>query len=970
MGAKRTLFQHAGVVLARASTDPGGLDVPDTLDPGTEDALGAGRAWLARLWRRAEVQTALRVASPVLAAQIDTIVAGSDVDPRQVRRVLTTTSSYLRRWQRRATPFGLFAGVAAASTASPAQVRLGDEHQLAVRADARWVGEIIEGLERRRDVLPRLSVVVNNAGFIRGDRFVVPARPDESQPQRGAALDSSIRRTRAVASALAGAATPVSVAELADRVSAQFPDTDPDTISRLLAELVASRALVTNLRAPMTTLDPLAHLVAELEAAGAQDLPDVAKMIDELTAIRDELTSLRSWASLADHAPALDDAAERMHAVHSVSGRVLAVDVALAGELTIPEAVLHEAEAAATALLRLTPFPFGDPAWKEWHVRFLDRYGAGAVVGVRDVVADSGVGFPAGFLGAARPRAAHLVTERDVALLALIQHAIAEGRTEVTLTEQVFDDLRVGDHAKMVAPARVELAFQLHTASLDALERGHFQLWITGAPMHANSMAGRFVHLLPEADQQRLAGSYTPTSEDTVAAQLSFPPRREHNEHITRTLRLLPHVIALAEHRAEDETLIGLDDLAVTADAAQMSLVRISTGQRIQPHIPHALETTTQTPPLARFLAEVASARRGVFGPFGFGVAHDLPFVPRLRHGRVVLSAARWQLTPTDLAPATDTASWEHALGVWRERWRVPSAVVLCEGELRLPLELDNRRDRTLLRTRLERNRTGRVEFRESGPHDSRGWAGRACELVVPLRAASPPDTPPRPRAAPLRTVSRSDAALPGRPAVVRAHLHAHPLRFDDILTGHLPRLSAETDHPVTRWWFWRHHDPARSDSDQHLVLCLRLRAVEDHETATAQLAHWADELHASGLLADLTLGSHQPPHGVFGHGTEMQDVAEEVLAADSAAALAQLWWTRRTGTPGQAVAAASMTDLAASLAATPQAGLRGLLDLLPHEPGKLDRALCEAALDLIDAEGQTRLHHLPGGQTVTLAWD
>jgi len=37
------------------------------------------------------------------------------------------------------------------------------------------------------------------------------------------------------------------------------PDAAPDKIHRLLAELVASRALLTSLRAPMTTVDPLAH---------------------------------------------------------------------------------------------------------------------------------------------------------------------------------------------------------------------------------------------------------------------------------------------------------------------------------------------------------------------------------------------------------------------------------------------------------------------------------------------------------------------------------------------------------------------------------------------------------------------------------------------------------------------------------------------------------------------------------------
>jgi thiopeptide-type bacteriocin biosynthesis protein len=235
--------------------------------------------------------------------------------------------------------------------------------------------------------------------------------------------------------------------------------------------------------------------------------------------------------------------------------------------------------------------------------------------------------------------------------------------------------------------------------------------------------------------------------------------------------------------------------------------------------------------------------------------------------------------------------------------------------------------------------------------------------------AVKNPDTPPRQLKAPLHLVTRSDALLPGRSHVLHARLHGHPLRFDDILSK-VPQLFTETESPVIRWWFWRHHDPARPDSDQHLVLCLRLRAAGDYGTAVAQIADWAERLRASSLLADLNLGTHQPPRGASGYGMETEDAAEEVLAADSAAAVAQLWWAIRTGIPSQAIAAASMTDLAASLTATPEAGLRRLLDLLPQEHGKLDRGLSEAALGLVGANGWAQLRSLPDGQTVTRLWD
>jgi hypothetical protein len=69
--------------------------------------------------------------------------------------------------------------------------------------------------------------------------------------------------------------------------------------------------------------------------------------------------------------------------------------------VVLPQAVAREAEAAASALVRLTPHRFGDPTWQAYHVRFLERYGSGAVVPLGQVVdADTGLGYPAATVGA------------------------------------------------------------------------------------------------------------------------------------------------------------------------------------------------------------------------------------------------------------------------------------------------------------------------------------------------------------------------------------------------------------------------------------------------------------------------------------------------------------------------------------------------------------------------------------------
>src|SRR5262249_15359033 len=161
-----------------------------------------------------------------------------------------------------------------------------------------------------------------------------------------------------------------------------------------------------------------------------------------------------------------------------------------------------------------------------------------ALVPVRVLVADSGLGYPSGYLGAPRARPAwRMLTERDTALLALIQQATLDGAEEIALTDADIEALTVGEHGDIVPPQRVELGVEVWAASTTAVDRGDFQLRVTAAPRACTSMAGRFAHLLDDAERAQLAATYTtepgkPAQGEVVAVQLSFPPRRPHNENV------------------------------------------------------------------------------------------------------------------------------------------------------------------------------------------------------------------------------------------------------------------------------------------------------------------------------------------------------------------------------------------------------------------------------------------------------
>ncbi|MGH3621712.1 MAG: lantibiotic dehydratase, partial [Sciscionella sp.] len=959
-------------VLVRATTDPGDLDPPTHLnlsDP--VEVEQDGRAWLAKVWARSEVREALRLASPVLGARLDQFLddGAGPHSVKELRRAIVSVASYLLRWQRRATPFGMFAGVGAAAI-GPATADVGTAHRAVVRADAEWLTTLIDQLERHPGLRPRLTVVADSTRIVRDGRVIVHRRAEVGASTPGPLRESSVLLNRPVRFALATASAPIRLDALAAQMTARVSSASPDKIHELLHGLVDAGLLITSLRPPMTTVDALSHLIRALRAAGAEDLADLVALLRELDEISARLAHHNSTTDREQATEIRKAVVAQMTALVPGPGHVLAADVRLDARIAVPERVLAEAALAASVLLRVATQPFGSAAFLDYHARFRARYGPGALVPVRELVADSGLGYPTGYLGAPRARPTwRMLTERDAALLALIQQATVDGAEEIALTDADIEALTVGEHGDIVPPQRVELGVAVYAASTEAIDRGEFQLRVTAAPRTPTSMAGRFAHLLDDADRARLAATYTAEPEksaqdEPVAVQLSFPPRRPHNENVVRVPPLLPNVVSLSEYPDSthpDLGVISVDDLAVTADAEQMYLVQRSTGRRVILRIPHALDTSVQSPPLARFLAEVADARSKVFRGFDLGAARTLPYVPRIRYRRTVLAAARWILTAADLVDQPGCAGAQDGLGSWRWRWRVPARVVLVHGELRLPLDLDQDLDRALLRAQVER--AERVELHQDGPPDGQGWIGRPAELLIPMTAITPP-------ARPLPATAAPDAVLrPGDSAVVHAQLVGNPARFDEILTAHLPRLVDDLDGLVGPWWVRRHRDMIRPETDQHLAVFLRLTSSEHYGPAAARVAAFAADLDRRGLSCQLTLASHPQHPARYGDGPALA-AAEQVFAADTAAATAQIATAQASGIPAQALAAASMAHLAASFAPDPKTGYRALLGCLRQEHGPLDRTLRDHALGLADLDkGYRAVRALSGGEAIAAAW-
>ncbi|MGW1975334.1 lantibiotic dehydratase [Streptomyces sp. NPDC001889] len=947
-------YRWQGVALLRATTSTGVVDLPRALDLDNTVLL---RDWLARTWQRDDVREALRLAAPVLCETVEAAVQGQQTQPRKIRRAVLSVASYLLRWQHRPTPFGLFAGTAPLLVGSEPSVRWGTKPTATVRADAEWLTEIIQRLQASSGLRDRLPVIAHAPVQIRDDRLVAPGRPADAHATHLAPEEIAVWNTRSLAAAMDAARAPIPYGDLRAQLRIRFPRAAIEQIDTLLQELVSHHLLITSLWAPMTTVDAFGHLCTELGKADAETADGVGDLVRELYAIHQELSGVRFDRTT------LGATVERMRAVSSITATPVLVDTALDCEVRIPQPVVDEAQRAVAALYRITPQPYGYQHWRDYHHEFLAEYGTGTLVPVLDLVSDTGLGFPAGYTGSVRERPARHLTDQDGILLSLAQETVMAGRDEVVLTDTVIAALAqaAGTDDRTLVP-RVEVAFEIHSASTAALAQGAFQVLITGVPRPGSSMAGRFAHLLPAEHRDALAATYTDNT-GGVAAQLSFAPRRRRNENVVRVPRLLSHVIPLAEHREPDDGATPLTDLAVTADDRGFRLVQVSTGGPITVRVPHALEAALQTPPLARFLAEIATARHAVYKPFDYGAAARLPYLPRVRYRRTILTPARWLLDAQDLPDRTATVKeWDRALDAWRDRLRVPERVIMAEHDQRLLLDLTHSVHRHILRTHL--NGAGRLVLREAPDTDAHGWLGRAHEIWLSLHSTHRDDGDAE-RSALTSTVlvDRGELDLPGAGTVLRAQLHAHPRRQDEILDRHLSGLLERFGATPPMWWFTRHHD-----SSSYLGLVLHIEPGT-YGTAAEHVQAWSRSLHEKAMASKLTLTDFRPRPGEYGHGPALA-AAHRLFAADSAAALAQIRLTdQNPNYSPQALAAASILDLVRHIAPSPEEGEDWLIEQTPQGSGRLDRHLCEQTLGFATLGDRAARTAFPGGTGVTEAW-
>ncbi|MEU2179091.1 lantibiotic dehydratase [Nocardia sp. NPDC019219] len=870
-----SIFRAWDVFLLRAPLRVGGSGVPTA---GSHlDIVRAAAA-------DQELRAAITLATPSLGRLLDRVHRGEHAGLKvsQLRRAALAVLRYDIRTRTRPTPFGVFSGVAGGRFDASAKLDRGTAHRTRTHVDMQWLLGVVQELQGLPELLPCLSVRTHPALTRRGDRVVLDCPSPLGAPLEGATRSVvSIRNSPVVEVVLDAAARTVPVGELTATTATRF-GAPPQRAAELIRTLVEQEFLLTDLRPPLDGGDPLCHLIGILAAIDQPAAP-IANVLRALRDI-DEQRRASDRLPLGPATARLIETVDLAHKLHPYE-TPLHVDTAVDVEVQLPDEVRTEVERAAALMWRMSAPELGLVALRDYHEKFLERYGTDRLVGIRELLDPArGLGAPAGYSWPNSEEAADRAIDRDASRMRLLHRligtALRDGAREVELTDELLDELIPGDGPTAGVPNSCELTFHVIARSLDALSAGDFRVVVAPSPgsHHAGATLARFADLLPPDLRAVVAaesGAIPVHVTNATRVDLAFMPRSGKAANLAHSTAHSGVRISVGLPDAPDIDEIALADVAIGATTERMCAVHLPTGREIVPVLNTMISPMTQAPNASRLLWEIGLEGQRLWEPWTWAGLSEMPFVPRVRHGRLVLAPAVWRMDALIGVPESDFAA---AVDRWRREWRVPERILAVQMDQRLLFDLTDPAHLELLWDELRKD-PAIVAHEVPGDDDfADGIHGHAMEVVVPLS---------RRDARPVRSPHGGYLEPDRRPAGLGSDWLSLALYLPsscqgDFLRIHLPELVEQArEHGCDRWFFIRYTDP----DGPHLRV--RFHGVPDQlwSAAARPLGRRLDDWQRDGLLRAHRLDQYDAELERYG-GAAAMVAAERVFEADSEAAI------------------------------------------------------------------------------------
>jgi len=848
------------------------------------------RERLAEVAGRREFREAVFVSSPSLEAALESWLR--DPESRAARKAEQSLVCYFSRAAARPTPFGLFAGCTTGTVGKRTRLGLSDAglYRRHTRIDMDYLWTLSGALERDSGLRDGFLYGPNSSLYEVGDRlyFAEAVHTENGRSYRLVAVDKTPYLMATLERAREGERLDVLAEALVDG------DVTRAEAKAYVSELAESQILISELRPQLTGEQPLDVLIRTLAENGT-----TAHFAHRLSEARNDLAAIdgEGVGASPESYRAIASALSGLPAAPQLS-RLVQVDLTKpAGELALGENVVAEIERGVRVLHAFAGGPESE-ALARFREAFVRRYETREMPLLEVLDEENGIGFdrssspsaeaaellgglPLGRVGEPTVR----WTRRDALLLGKLGRALGAGSDEISIESADVASVEVGEPPPL--PDGLQVMASIDAASEDAVARGAFRVFVRSASGPSGvELLGRFCHVDERLHRYLLEHLRVEESNrpECVYAEIVHLPEGRVGNILCRPVLRAHEIPYLGRSGAPADRQIPVSDLLVSVERERIVLRSRRLGREVVPRLTTAHNYVWRSLGVYRFLCALQDQATAVGLMWDWGPLESVPFLPRVVHGRTVLSRARWNLNESDVAVFRQPRGGAQFAAVQQMRAdrSLPRFVALVDADNELVVDLDNVLSIEALAGQLKGRASAALVELLPGPESLcvAGPEGRFThELVVPfVRSPShPPSAGVRP---PRRSACQRRFAVGSQ--WLYAKLFTGTATADRVLDVAVEAVRASLASAVaSRWFFIRFGDP-----DWHL----RLRVQGDpqgllHETLAA-LSSVTAPLLDSGQLWRVELDTYEREVERYG-GARGVEIAEAVFHADSDAVLA-----------------------------------------------------------------------------------
>ena len=859
----------------------------------TPEAVATARATLVirlrEIVRRPEVREALFLASPSTHDETTRWLDSGKPDARLER----TLTRYVQRMAGRATPFGLFAGCSTAGVGSLTnlQVEALSSYKRNSRIDNEHLAALADAFGRDENVRSVARYMTNSSLYRLNERY----RYVEARARGGVRTHKliAIEGDEYLDAVVERAKNGATLDELVRIIRDLDPDgdiTDEDARSYVI-ELVDRDVLSSDLAPVVTGGEPLEDIIAVLTGLRRADdavmrLRDVRARLQAI----DEQPLGTEIARYQDVAAALEPLG-----IKADASKLLQVDLLKPA----PRAECGTAAVAAIIeglklLQRISPPTAMLESLRRFREAFTTRYERQELPLLEVLDEESGIGFerPSGDaaplidgLPLGGPEGSGTPwSSREAYLLNRLAGMFKDGAYIFELQPRDIEALSTGTPLPLPDALCV-------VASVAGAGRGS-ERDVTVSIRHASgpsggNILGRFCRMDQALHRHVIAhlAAEEAARPGVIFAEIVHLPAGRLANILGRPVLRAYEIPYLGRSGAPPDRQIPVSDLLVSIRDDRIVLRSARLGVEVVPRMT-TMHNFSRGQAIYRFLCSLQYQGLASWLSWSWGSLETSPFLPRVVHGRTVLSRAKWRIGKFTIAEWSTGSLQQQRAAIerWRTRWTVPRHVALVDADNELPVDFHNVLSvETLVHLLKKRDHAVITEMYPQPPECAAyGPEGQfAHEIVVPLLRDRVTETVSPARRLQPSAVNARRSYPPGSEWLY-VKLYTGTSTVDRLLINVLGPVirDLEAAGAFKRWFFLRFSDP-----EWHLRLRFNGEPEVLQSTVFPTLRNALEASLRGSAMWKVQLDTYQREIERYG-GHAGMELTEDLFHADSVSSL------------------------------------------------------------------------------------